>query len=76
MNALMYRHRMKYIKQNKGRHRFGNEYYEISFDEDLDLDNIPEYGAKYIFSLDKAVDKVPEFLVSPLVLQKYCYILH
>lgn len=47
---------------------FGNGVYSIEFPQ---KENFPKYGAKYIFTLQESVDKCPEYLVHPQVLEAY-----
>ncbi len=42
----------------------------IEFDEATDKDCLPEFGARYLFSLAESVDRVPEYLVHFAVLQR------
>jgi len=47
-------------KQSKDGLRFGNQYYTIEFPK---RDKFPQFGAKYTFTLEDAIDGVPEYLV-------------
>ena len=42
--------------------------YNVKFDQPVTAGNLPAFGVKYTFTLDDAVDSVPEYLVHPMVL--------
>lgn len=46
--------------------KIGNSLYSI--ERQFDLDDIPLFGAEYIFDLVESVDKCPEYLVHPAVM--------
>lgn len=48
---------------------FGNDMYQIAFDEPMES---IKNGQRYTFTLQDAVDKVPEYVVDPAVLVDYC----
>ncbi|XP_065827685.1 mRNA cap guanine-N7 methyltransferase-like [Oscarella lobularis] len=49
--------------------KFGNDLYHISADSELNLDEVPLFGAKYHFHLEEVVD-VPEYLIYFPLLEK------
>ena len=48
------------VPEDADRLSFGNEVYEIAFDDRSDF---PIYGHRYSFFLNDAVEDVPEYLV-------------
>lgn len=46
---------------------FGNSFYSITFPQ---KDHFPEFGARYQFQLEDAIDNCDEFLIHPTVLEK------
>jgi mRNA (guanine-N7-)-methyltransferase len=62
-NACRIVHRLRAAAPAEG---FGNSVFEIR--RDFELDNIPMFGAGYVFNILEAVDDCTEYLVHPAVL--------
>ncbi len=50
--------------------KWSNSICSLVFDESTDKDLLPDFGARYIFTLEDAVDGVPEYLVHFAVLER------
>jgi mRNA (guanine-N7-)-methyltransferase len=50
--------------------RWSNSICSVDFDSATNKESLPDFGAKYSFSLDNCLDSVPEYLVPFAVLQR------
>ncbi|OHT10765.1 mRNA cap guanine-N7 methyltransferase 1 [Tritrichomonas foetus] len=57
---------VKLLRENSSSRRIGNSLYYI--ERNFDMDNIPMFGAEYIFNLIESVNNCAEYLVHPAVM--------
>lgn len=57
---------VKLLRENPQNETINNSLYSIT--RKFDLDDIPMFGAEYVFNLIESVDNCPEYLVHPAVL--------
>ncbi|RCK57507.1 mRNA cap guanine-N7 methyltransferase [Candida viswanathii] len=64
----------KYTRDDKGRVKFGNSLYSVTFEQDPPEDGVfsPAFGNKYNYWLKDAVDNVPEYVVPFETLRALC----
>lgn len=64
----------KYTRDDKGKLKFGNSLYSVTFEKDPPEDGVfsPAFGNKYNYWLKDAVDNVPEYVVPFETLRALC----